>query len=708
MTARDLLLEVGVEELPARFVPPALEALKDAAEKRFSAAGLRHKGMKTLGTPRRLALLVTALAEKAEDQVLESLGPAAAQAKDADGNWTPAAQGFARGQGTTPEKLEIRETDRGPRLCAVKRVAGQPAAKILPALLPALIRGIPFPKSMVWEESRTPFARPIRWIVALHDKAVVRFSLAGVNSGNRTLGLRIHGKKALPVPAPAKYAGLLKDRLVIVDPAERRELIEKQVQQAVKPVHGHVSLEAHAALLEEVVCLVEHPVAVLGKFDAAHLSLPAEVLVTSMKKHQKYFPVFDAQGKLLPHFVAIRNGVSENQAVVREGYERVLAARLSDAKFFFTEDRKARLMDRGDALEGVKFFDPLTMKDKVRRVRRLASALAEDLSLAADVVSMADRIASLGKADLVTGMVGEFPELQGVMGRLYAAAEGEDPSVARGIEEHYWPLTAEGVLPSSEAAALVSLADKLDTLGGNFLLGKVPSGSQDPYGLRRASIGMLRVLEARGWGLDLGGAAAKAMAGVAEGLRTAGKDMSDKEPAAGKTLLDFLKQRWAALKESEGFRHDEVQAVTAGAFSSVPDAGARLEALRDVRRHPDFEPLAAAFKRAANILKQARQKNIDFPSEPSAPALREPAEKDLFASLQGVPSALTTGGRYRESLHALVSLRKPVDDFFDGVMVMAPEEDVRANRLALLNAVVVLFKRVADLSCLQDAPVSKA
>ena len=499
-TTKDLLLEVGVEELPARFLTPALEALKVLGEGALKDAGLRFKSVRSLGTPRRLALLVDGLALQAEDRVQESLGPAMAQAKDAQGNWTPAAQGFARSQGTTPDKLETRETERGPRLCAVRRDAGLPAEKVLPFLLPELIKKIPFPKNMVWEESRFSFARPIRWIAALYGAHVVKFSLAGVKSANKTFGLRIHGKKAVVLPSPDRYEHLLKDRLVVADPAERRSLVEKQIHQAIKSVKGRVPLEEHASLLDEVTNLVEHPVGILGSFDPKRLELPPEVLVTSMKKHQKYFPVFDEKGELVPHFVGIRNGMSENQVVVREGYERVLAARLSDAEFFFREDRKTTLEEKAPLLKGVLFQKELgSVWEKIERVAGLAAFLGESLGVSDEEKAAADRVARLGKADLVSAMVGDFPELQGVMGRIYAQAEGLPPRVAEGIERHYWPLTADGALPEDAPAAVVALADKLDTLAGDFLVGLVPTGSQDPYGLRRAAVGALRILEAKGW-----------------------------------------------------------------------------------------------------------------------------------------------------------------------------------------------------------------
>lgn len=701
--SRDLLFEIGVEELPARFVPDALAALSAQAKAAFDAAGLEFRSHQTLGTPRRLALLVLGLANGSKERVQEFFGPPVAQSKDPEGNWTPAAQGFARSQSTTPEKLETRQTEKGERLCFVRREAGVAAAALLPELLTGLIRKLPFPKNMVWEESRISFARPIRWLVAVHGAELVKLEIAGVKSGKKTFGLRAQDKKPFDVSAES-YVKTLRNKLVIVDPAERRGLIEKQIAQTVKPVHGRVPLEEYGALLDEVVHLVEHPVAILGHFDARYLRLPAEVLVTSMKKHQKFFPVMGAEG-LLAHFVGIRNGISIDQAVVREGYERVLAARLSDAAFFFEQDRKTRLEEKAPLLKGVLFQKDLgSVWDKAERVQNLAGALAKRLGFDDDATSRAVRIVRLSKADLVTAMVGEFPELQGVMGRLYAEKDGEHPDVARGVEEHYWPLTAEGNVPAAPAPALAALADKFDSLTGYFRIGITPSGSQDPYGLRRAAVGVLRILAQHRWRLSLRETLGAAVIGMPE------KKTEDPNKAA-EALLDFLKQRWVTLMEAKGYRFDEVQAAASGhdGFDDPVDAESRLKALSEVRRHPDFEPLATAFKRAANILRQAKQKNIAFPSEPAAPALREAAEKDLFDKLQELSRAQNdaAGGHYVEALKSLVSLREPVDAFFAGVMVMDQDESVRANRLALLSTVVRRFKRVADLSQLQDIPGNK-
>jgi len=705
MTAgKDVLLEIGVEELPARFVPAALEGLRENAVKLFEEAGLPVGAPEAYGTPRRLAIFVSNVAPKAADRTEEALGPAVAQAKDAEGNWTPAAQGFARSQGTTPEKLEVRKTDKGDRLCFVKRHVGRPAPDLLPELFTTLLRRLNFPKNMVWEESRFAFARPIRWIAALYGNKAVKLSIAGVKSGANTFGLRTHGTKPLAIPSPAKYVSFLKNQCVVVDPAERRKGIEKQIAQAVKALHGHAPIENYGALLEEVVHLVEHPVAIVGKFDAGYLSLPPEILITSMKKHQKFFPVLAGEkgGKLLAHFVGVRNGISENQGVVREGYERVLAARLSDAAFFVEQDKKSRLEEKAALLKGVLFQKELgMMSDKVVRIEAMCVRLSDKLGWGEEPKEQSRRIAHLAKADLVTQVVGEFPELQGVMGRIYAKAEGESTDVADGIEQHYWPLTADGELPKSDPAALVSVADKLDTLAGQFLVGHIPSGSQDPYGLRRAAMGVLRVISEKGWRLSLPQLVEYAVTGYMD-------EQKADAPKAKSALFDFFKQRWTSWMESRGFRFDEVQAVVTAGFDDVVNAERRLASLQKVRRHPDFEPMAAAFKRAANILTQARQKNLLADGARVSPdVLKDPAERALYETFQKVErEALARLGeqKYDETLQSFVHLRPDVDRFFDNVMVMAPEQDVRANRLALLSGIAGLFHRVADFSLLQDVP----
>jgi glycyl-tRNA synthetase beta chain len=598
--------------------------------------------------------------------------------------------------------LEVRATDRGERLCAVHRKTGSSTAALLPEILSGLIKKIPFAKNMVWEESRFSFARPIRWIVALFGTQAVKFSIAGVKSGKKTWGLTLQSAKPLDVPAPARYVSMLRDRCVIVDPAERRALIEKQVQQTVRAQHGHVPMEKFGALLDEVTHLVEHPVAILGKFDPRYLALPAEVLVTSMKKHQKFFPVFGPDGKLLPYFVGIRNGISENQGVVREGYERVLSARLSDAAFFFEQDRKTKLEEKAAQLKSVLFQKALgSVWDKTNRTVQLTGTLGERLSLSREIAHQAPRIAFLSKADLVTAMVGEFPELQGVMGRIYAEGDGEDKVVAAGVEQHYWPLTADGELPKSDAAAAVSVADKLDTLAGDFHIGLVPSGSQDPYGLRRAAVGVIRILQERKWQVHLPELIEAAVALVP----------ASAPGDAAKTrqlLLEFFKQRWAALMEAKGFRFDEVQAVAAGRFGDVVDAERRLEALQEIRKHADFTPLSVAFKRADNILSQARKKGV-FSADVAVREehLKDDAERELFDSLKSVEGEVAPilgEKRYADALRSLVKLRPTVDRFFEKVMVMAPEQELRSNRLALLARTTALFRQVADLSTLQDVP----
>lgn len=700
---KDLLLEIGTEEIPARFLSPALKALSDDGRARLEKAGFSFQDVRTLGTPRRLALVVTGLSAKTRDVEQEFLGPSLAQAKDAAGHWTPAAQGFARGQGIALEKLGVKETERGPRLVYVKKTPGAPAEKVIPPLFTELIGSMPFPKSMVWNESRLPFARPIRWIVALYGAKPLALTVAGIKSGRRTYGLRFQSVRPFDVPAPERYAALLKNHCVIVDPVERRNLIVQQIEHVAKTHHGHIPLDRYPDLLEEVSHLVEHPVAVVGKFDPRFLAVPPEVLVVSMKKHQKYFPVFKDETcrELLPCFVAVRNGFSDNQSVVREGYERVLSARLSDAAFFFGEHAKRPLSSREGDLAGIAFLSSaLTMKDKTERVVRLADGLAREvLRLGADEMAAVERTARLAKADLTTGLVGEFPELQGVVGRLYAERDNEPPVVARAIEEHYWPLTAEGTLPTSAVAAVVSVADKLDTLAGNFLAGKVPSGSQDPYGLRRAAVGVLRILESRRWPVAVPQWVDRALSLLPGSLGEADK--------ARKSLTDFFQQRWAALAEARGFRSDEVDAVASAGLADVGDLWARLAAVREVRRHADFGPLSTAFKRVANVLKQAEKKGEPVAGPVRAELFRgetEPALANQTLSAADRAKPLLAAGDYAGYLSALVPLRGPVDAFFAQVVVMDPDVALRRNRLAVLAMVRALFDRVGDFSRLQDTP----
>jgi len=690
---KEALLEIGSEELPASFITLGLRQLKTQAEESLKASGLAFTSIDVFGTPRRLAVLVQGLPERSPDQKKVITGPPMAVAKDVQGQWTPAAMGFARKQGLKPSDLTI-ENDR---LSATLHIKGVATRNLLADLFPQWISKLEFPKSMIWEPTHFRYPRPIRWIAALFGSDLVSFSLAGVRSARWTLGIGPWAPKKIALTHAGKYLILLKNQCVLVEPGARQEAIRRSAEQTVKRVHGKVIMSS--ALLDQVGNLVEHPVAILGNFDPAYLDLPKEVLITCLEHHQKYFPVEQASGgKLLPHFVGIRNGMSVHQDLVREGYERVLSARLADARFFFNQDRKTPLAAKVDALRGVMFQQKLgNLFEKKERIKRILGAIAPAVD-ETEILQKAMHVTDLSKADLVTDMVREFPELQGIMARIYAQADGEDSVSAQALEEHYWPITLRGTLPTSDVAALVALADKLDTLAGDFCVGLIPTGSADPYGLRRAAVGTIRILESKpGWKLNLEWLVEISLESQPDNVKEGCQQTRIK-------LNQFMQQRFAAMLAERGYKADEIEAVSGSSIGTVPVALAKLEALHHFRKQPDFEMLANSFKRAANIVRQAHEKGIglDGTDSPQADLLKESCERELWDSVSLAQSRLNGISSFEEILRTMVPLREPLARFFDGVMVMADDQSVRLNRLKLLNQVTKLFQNVADFSKLQN------
>jgi glycyl-tRNA synthetase beta chain len=698
MTAKDALLEIGSEELPASFVPRGMQQLKAIAEKSLAEHQLAFKSICVAGTPRRIAIVIHELAGHSPDQERKAQGPNEAAAKDASGQWTPAAMGFARKYGLRPSDLTVENG----KLCAVQHIKGVATRSLLADLIPQWIAKLEFPKTMVWEPTKFRYPRPIRWFCAIYGSDQISFSLAGVRSGKWTYGLTLQSSKKVPVAQATKYVTTLKNQCVLVDPDARREAIHKLSEQIVKRVHGHVLMRE--GLLEEVSFLVEHPVAILGNFDPAYLDLPREVLVTCIEHHQKFFPVESADSKkLLPYFIGIRNGVSVHQELVKEGYERVLAARLSDARFFYKQDRRTPLASRVDALRGVTFQKDLgSLFDKKERIKALLEVIAQKLSWGDVERNHALRAAELCKADLVTEMVGEFPELQGIVARLYAKADGEEGIVADALEQHYWPITLSGHLPTTSVGAAVALADKIDTLAGDFAVGLIPSGSADPYGLRRAAVGVLRILEAQQWGIPVEWL-------IDQALAVLPKDVVVNRDKTRADLLQFLRQRFAAVLGERNFNFDEIEAVLAIRLGEIHEAIARLKALHEIRSRPEFGSLSNSFKRALNIVRQASKGGMPIYSDSDSvksDLLQDPSEQNLFRTFQDLQQHLEKHLQersYQQALESMVTLRDPLDQFFNGVMVLAEDQNLRANRLALLAGIVRLFISIADFSKLQNA-----
>jgi glycyl-tRNA synthetase beta chain len=695
----DLLLEVGAEEIPASFIGPALEDLRRIITEGLAAARLTHGEVTTYGTPRRLALLVRAVSDGSPDASREVQGPSAKAAYGPDGKPTQAAIKFAQSRGLSVEQLSRVSTPKGEYLSAKVVERGQPAGQLLPQVLHAAVHGINFKKSMRWGDVEQTFARPVHWIVALLGREVLPVVFGDVRSGRITRGHRFADPKApnpsIEIRAPADYVAALRQAHVVVDVEERRSRVREAVQATARKAGGRWLEDER--LLEEVANLVEEPTPIPGSFDPRHLDLPPEVLIQEMRTHQRYFSVVDAQGKLMPSFVAVSNSPVDPARSAR-GYERVLRSRLADGRFFFDEDRKTPLAERVPKLERVVFQQTLgSYRDKVRRLGSLGAWMAEAVGFN-DVLTL-ERAALLCKADLVTGMVGEFPELQGVMGREYARASGEPPAVADAIYEHYLPRGASDVLPLTDPGALLGIADRLDTLCGIFAIGKPPTGAADPFGLRRACLGIINVTLSRRYRFSLSAAVYEALKLLSH--KVADVKRKPGEPAVADQILDFFRGR---LKALWGEKHpaDVVEAVLSAGFTDLVATQGRVEALARQVSGPEFAPLAVAFKRVVNIVeKQAR----DVKAEPPNPKkMVEDAERELhqgFAALRGKVSDRVKADDYAGALKEIVTLKPAIDRFFDRVMVMAEDRELRENRIRLLIEIGSLFSQIADFSKLQ-------
>ncbi|MDD4586849.1 MAG: glycine--tRNA ligase subunit beta [Heliobacteriaceae bacterium] len=692
METRDLLFEIGMEEIPAKFMPMALQQLQELAEKCLQAARLTFKGVRTYGTPRRLVLLAEGVGVVQQDLQVAVKGPALKAAFDSDGQPTKAALGFARSQRVAVTALEQREVGKVAYVFAVRTEGGQAATAVLPGLLQGLVNGLNFPKPMRWGWNTMRFVRPIRWLLALFGDAVLTFEVGGVVTGRITYGHRFLAGAPITINEPAEYLAKLEQAYVIVDQNRRRKSIWEQVTKlAVTEGGGAVS---DADLLEEITYLVEYPTALCGRIDAGFMHLPQPVLVTPMKEHQRYFPVQDRQGRLLPKFIAVRNGTAEHLAVVQAGNEKVLRARLADAAFFYAEDQKTPFAEQTEKLKKIVFQESLgTVFERVEREQRLTAWLADHLQVSLPVKERSVRAALLAKTDLVSLMVYEFPELQGIMGEKYALLNGEDPVVAQAIREHYQPRFAGDAVPEITEGNLVALADKLDVLVGCFGIGIVPTGSQDPYALRRQALGICQIVIQANLPLSLSQAIQAAYNGY---LSTVKLTRSLAEVQAD--LAEFFRQRLRYLLGEQEISFDVIEAVLAADADQPADVYRRTQALVAFRHTPTFESLFKAYTRAANLAKKAGEEVV----------VREEllglvVERELYVALQQARQEIMAAGRdYGRIFQVVAGIGPAVDAFFDGVMVMAEETALRENRLALLKLVAGLLVGIADLSKIVD------
>jgi glycyl-tRNA synthetase beta chain len=688
--SQEMLLEIGTEELPTSYIPLALESLGTAAEVGLKEARISFKGTETYGTPRRLVLRVTGLSEKQDDLVQEQQGPAKAIAFDAQGHPTKAAEGFAIGRGVSIEDLMVRETPKGEYVFARVVTPGRHTVEILSQLLPDTIRDLSFLKSMRWGTGALRFARPIRWLLALLGSQVIPFSLEGLPSGNQTFGHRQLSPGPFRVASASLYWKAMAKAEIMVDQRERRKTIWEGLQKAAAAEGGHPLLDED--LLETVTYLVECPTALCGRFDQSYLSLPREVLTTALSEHQKYFAVVDDKDRLLPLFLAVSNGDSQRGQLILKGHQKVLVARLEDAKFFFQEDLKAPLADKVDMLKQVVFQEDLgTLYDKTERIGALADHLSEVLSLSHAQRRASSRAALLCKADLITHMVGEkeFSKLQGYMGQQYALVSGESEVAAQAIFEHYLPRFAEDLLPQSLPGSVVAIADKVDTIVGCFGVGFIPTGSHDPYALRRGALGVIRILLQHKLHLDLHGLVDRALDLLAEKLK--------KERAGVREeILTFFRQRMESQLVEAELDPDVVDAVLSIADRDVVDALGRGQALQSFRTREEFQTLVQTSKRVANIL---RGQAVSGSPDPSL--FRDEAERKLLQAAQTahkkVSKSLQTEA-YDRALEGTLALVEPINAFFERILVMEKDQDLRKNRLRLMAEVREGFMVVADYS----------
>jgi glycyl-tRNA synthetase beta chain len=693
----NLLLEIGAEEIPAGYIRPALKALSSSLLQKLTDARIEHGKARVYGTPRRLAVHVESVARKQKSNKSEVIGPPAKVGFDENGSPTMAAQKFAAKVGVPVSKLTVKETPRGSYLAAEKMERGLATQTLLKEILPEVILAIPFPKKMRWADQDIEFARPIHTILALLGKSIISFYLGNIKSGRYTSGHSFMAPGKIKLDVADDYLEKLRSAWVLADMAERKKMLERGIVEVAQKLGGRILPDDE--LVDIVNNLVEYPVPVAGKFDEAFLEVPDEVLINAMREHQKYFAVVDKDNRLMPSFIAVNNTAARDLALAAKGHERVLRARLADAQFFYRGDLEVTDDDRVEKLKGVLFQAKLgTMYEKIERVAKIAEYLADLVdyrpapdSKGTDLKTQVRRAARLSKSDLVSQVVGEFPKLQGVMGRVYATVSGELPMVAAAIEEHYRPVYSGAPLPETPVGAILSIADKIDSICGCFSAGLIPTGVSDPYALRRQGIGIVQILKAKGYSFSL--------RELIENSEIQFGRKSDQERIdLIENVYRFLQNRIAHLLGEDGYSKDTIAAVLNVSCDNIPQIWSRVGALEKLKAKPDFEPLAVAFKRVVNIIK----KTDDFQVIDVDPKLfQHESEPALLAAYEAVKKKVEDHLKkdlFDQALVEIASLRDSVDAFFEGVMVITDDMAVRRNRLALLGLIATLFGRFADFS----------
>jgi len=692
-----LLLEIGTEEIPAGYIEPALKAFLRTLLQKLDNARIEHGNANTFGTPRRLVLEVKNVSDRQKPLSTEITGPPSSVGFDNNGKPTIAAEKFAEKAGVSVKDLKIKRTKKGDYLCAKKVESGLKTGLLLKSILPDVIKAMPFPKTMRWADQSVEFARPIHTILALLGDKIIPFMVGNIKSSRYTLGHSFMQPGRIKISDPDEYIKTLHSAYVMVDLKKRRGIIERDIAKVAKAIDGRV-LEDDA-LVDIVTNLVEYPAVVAGKFDTKFLELPDEVLITAMREHQKYFSVVDKKGNLMSCFITVNNTRAKDMSLVAKGHERVLRARLEDARFFYNGDSNSSFEDWIEKLKGVLFQASLgSMYEKAIRVKTITEYLADNIFHDSDLnQDMPDfkknlaKAALMCKADLVSQVVVEFPKLQGVMGRVYALNSGEPDDVAYAIEEHYRPTYSGGPLPETLTGSILSIADKIDSICGCFVAGLIPTGASDPYALRRQGIGIVQIMLSKNFSLSLIDMIEKSM-----------KLFSQKTDQEFKKKVDdaysFLKSRIAYLLAEEGFSKDIISAVISVSADHIPNIWNKTRALEKLKTKPDFEPLSIAFKRVVNIIKKAeipKSKDVD------ENLFQDKCETALFEAYRKVNKKVLDDldkGLFDQALYDIASLRNVVDDFFDGVMVMAEDKPLRENRLALLINIADMFGMFADFS----------
>ncbi|MDM8514980.1 glycine--tRNA ligase subunit beta [Desulfobacterales bacterium HSG16] len=685
------LLEIGTEEIPAGYIVPALNALKSSLVKKLDKARIDHGTAEIFGTPRRLAIIIADVEDRQKSMTTELIGPPAKIGFDENGQPTVAGKKFAEKAGIPIDKIEIKETKKGSYLAAIVNDPGRESIAVLADILPDTITGIPFPKTMKWADFGIRFARPIHTVIALLGDTVVSFVLENIKSSNKTSGHRFMHPEPVVVLSAADYKETLRKAHVIVDIAERREEVEKEVVRAAESLGGRILPDE--ALLDEVTNLVETPIAVGGRFDENFLQVPDEVLITAMREHQKYFAVVDEKEKLMPCFIAVNNTRAKDLDLVATGHERVLRARLSDADFFFKCDLEVSVEKRIEQLKKVLFQANLgSVYDKAMRMQKLSGFIAKAAEVDHTTLDYLLKAALICKSDLVSNVVVEFPKLQGIIGRVYAFLDGEPEEVALAVEEHYRPAYSGGALPETVTGALLSISDKLDSICGCFSLDLIPTGASDPYALRRQGIGIIQIMRDRDISFSLKSAIEHSAGMFFE------KDDDRKIRRTADTVYTFLQRRITHILEEQGLSKDVIASVTEVGIDNIPDVWNRARALEDLKSKPDFEPLAVSFKRVVNII---RKSGYLIAGNVDEALFKHESESALFKELKNVKTKVDDhleNARFDKALLEIASLRGHVDAFFDGVMVMDKDEKIRDNRLLLLNDIANMFGQIADFT----------